>query len=276
MFTRLREMIRQRRCREKLYATAEYWDGKAAAYSETSVSMWPNPVLNVHYDAEAKALLQTLLGESANLHILDLGCGTGRFSRWFAARGARVTGTDFSRNALAIAQQQTTGENPAYRYGSVFHIEDKSEYDVVFTWGVLTIACRSKEQLLQALGEIRQALKPGGRLLLTEPVHRGLLHRVLDMSLPEFLAVVAESGFCVQKTIPLHFWPMRLCLAYIAWPGWLTTPLYHLGQNLMRLPGLSGLGDYSIIVARAVENEAGSVPPPPSQIRGVSQKTNKI
>lgn len=258
MFAQLREMLRQRRCRKQLYATAEYWDGKAAAYTETAVSMWPNQILNGHYDAEVKTMLQPLLREAAPLHILDLGCGTGRFSRWFAAHGARVTGIDFSRNALAIAQRHTEGENPAYRYGTVFQIQEQSVYDVVFIWGVLTVACHNREQLLQALGEIHQALKPGGCLLLTEPVHRGFLHRVLDMSLAEFLTVMAEAGFFVQKTTPLHFWPIRLCLAYISWPGWLTTPLYHLGQALMRLPGLSRLGDYSLIEARHAASEAGT------------------
>lgn len=262
MMNRLLKMIKQRNAREKLYSTAEYWDSKARSYNDTAVSMWPNQALNLHYDDEQKMLLQELLGEVRGRHILDLGCGTGRFARWFAAQGAQVTGTDFSSGALSIAQKHSPDGNPVYRHASVFEIAEYDRYDVVFTWGVLTIACHDREQLRKALRQVHQALKPGAYLLLTEPVHRGFLHRVLNMSLPEFLAIMTESGFRIERTVPLHFWPMRLCLAYVAWPAWLTTPLYHIGQALMRLPGLSRLGDYWAIVAFPVKHE-----PSPDQLQ---------
>lgn len=249
MFFKIIRMIEQRSCRERIYSTAEYWDGKASYYNNTSVSMWPNQILNMHYDVEQKKLLEILMGEVKDRYILDLGCGTGRFSRWFATHGARVVGVDFSEKSIAIAQKESRGENLAYRCGNVFNIEEENAYDVVFTWGVLAIACQNESELRQALHNIHQTLKPGGYLLLTEPVHKGFLHRVLDMPLSEFLKIMGEAGFCVHRTVPLHFWPMRLLLAYISWPGWFTTPLYHVGQALMRLPGLSRLGDYWAIVA---------------------------
>lgn len=249
MFSKILKMIKQRRGRKEIYPTAEYWDGKASDYNDTSVSMWPNQILNMHYDVEQKKLLKILMKEVNDKYILDLGCGTGRFSRWFALHGAKVLGVDFSEKSIAIANEESNGKNPAYRCGSVFDIEEKNVYDIVFIWGVLTVACQDGKQLREVLNSVRQALKPGGYLLLTEPVHKGFLHRVLDMPLPEFLKIMGEAGFCVQRTVPLHFWPIRLFLAYISWPGWLTTPLYHVGQALMRLPGLSRLGDYWAIVA---------------------------
>ena len=97
--------------------------------------------------------------------------------------------------------------------------------------GVLTIACRDKGQLLDALIRIRRALRTDGRLLLTEPIHRGFLHRVLDLDLDRIPDVLREAGFEVQITTPLHFWPMRLALCYVPWPTWITKPLYHLGQK---------------------------------------------
>lgn len=249
MFKKILVMIKQRRDREKIYSTAEYWDNKAKYYNNTSVSMWPNQILNMHYDIELKKISKILMGKIENKYILDLGCGTGRFSRWFAVHGAQVLGVDFSEKSIAIAQKETQGKNPIYRQGNVFNIKEKNAYDVVFTWGVLAIACQNERELREALSNMHQALKPGGYLLLTEPVHKGFLHRVLDMPLPAFLKIMGEAGFCVQRTVPLHFWPIRLFLAYISWPGWLTTPLYHVGQALMRLPGLSRLGDYWAIVA---------------------------
>jgi len=212
--------------------------------------MWPNRVLNELYDAEQKRVIADYFSRVDGRTLLDLGCGTGRFSRWFASQGAAVVGVDFSRDSLAIARGIAgAGDNPTYRHGSVFELDELEGYDLVFTWGVLTIACRDTLELLDALTRIRSALKPGGRLLLTEPVHRGFLHRVLDLGLPQFLDVMRQAGFEIEATTPLHFWPMRLALSYIQWPAWITVPGYHIGQALMKLPGLSRLGDYWAISA---------------------------
>lgn len=252
MLSRLSEMIRQRRGRKALYSSEAYWNSKAAKYDDTAVSMWPNRSLNELYEVEQKGMIDRHISTVDNRHLLDMGCGTGRFSRWFAQRGAHVTGIDFSQGSLDIAARMGTGSNPEYRHGSVFDLADEAAYDVVFTWGVLTIACTDTEQLKTALVRIRRSIRPGGLLLLTEPVHRGFLHRVLDLDLVDFVRVMREAGFEVNETSPLHFWPMRLALAYVPWPGWVTVPLYHLGQQLMKVPGLSTLGDYWAIVARPV------------------------
>ena len=250
MFSRFMEMIRQRKSRKSLYSSEEYWDGKASLYQDTAVSMWPNKVLNDLYEVEQKRVITDHVALVEGCAFLDLGCGTGRFSRWFASQGASVVGVDFSRDSLSIARKFVLeGNNPTYRHGSVFELDDRENYDLVFTWGVLTIACQDRSELLDALTRIRRSLKPGGRLLLTEPIHRGFLHRVLDLGLPQFLDVMRKAGFEVKAVTPLHFWPMRLALSYVPWPAWVTVPIYHLGQAMMKLPGLSKLGDYWAILA---------------------------
>jgi len=255
MFSRFREMIAQRRNRKNLYSTAEYWDSKAVIYDATAASMWPNQTLNRLYDNEQRHIIDQHLGNVARLESLDMGCGTGRLSRWLADQGARVTGIDFSQGALDIARKQSQKDNPVYRHGSVFELTEKQSYDVVFTLGVLTIACRDREQLLIALTRIRHALRPDGRLFLMEPIHDGFLHRVLKLKLTDFLKVMQEAGFQVQTIAPLHFWPMRLALAYINWPAFITLPMYHFGQVVMRLPGLSRLGDYRAIMAHSIHKD---------------------
>lgn len=257
MIFRIFEMLDERRRRKSLYSTPEYWNGKAKARAGKAASMWPNNNLNPLYEKELHAEIQSKLGKLQDLGVLDLGCGTGRLSYWFAAQGARVTGIDFSRDALAIALNQSSGENPVFREGSVLELAETNIYDVMFTWGVITFACRDKAELLEAMVRMRQALRPGGRLLLTEPVHRGFLSRVLDLGLNDFLAIMREAGFEIRAVSPMHFWPMRLALCFISWPAWMTTPLYHLGQTAMKIPGLSRLGDYRAILAIPIQ---GSFP----------------
>jgi 2-polyprenyl-3-methyl-5-hydroxy-6-metoxy-1,4-benzoquinol methylase len=252
MFSTLRTMLQQRRNRKNLYSTADYWDSKAATFDAAAVSMWPNQSLNGLYDQEQRRMIDRHLGGVNGLELIDVGCGTGRLSRWFVNRGAKVTGVDFSGGALEIARKLSVGDNPQYKQGSVFELNEERAYDLAFTWGVLTIACRNHDELLDALIRIRRSLRPGGRLFLMEPIHSGFLYRVLRMELADFLAVMRTAGFAVETTEPMHFWPMRLVLAYLRWPLWITAPLYHLGQTAMKLPRLSRLGDYHMIVARQI------------------------
>jgi hypothetical protein len=114
---------------------------------------------------------------------------------------------------------------------------------------VIAVACRDRPELLAALARIRRTIKPGGILLMTEPIHRGFLHRVLRMRLCEFLDAVDEAGFQVVATHQLHFWPFRFLLAYFPWPRWFTRLGYHAGRGIIALGGNRAWGDYKVIYA---------------------------
>lgn len=247
-------MWRNRRARASVYSTPGYWDSKADELIGDAVSMWPNNLLNQLYHQEQLALLEDFLPTMNGLTVLDVGCGTGRISRYLAARGAKVTGFDFSAKAIEIARRLNQSNNlwhqsntPNYRVQSVYELEEAASFDVVVTWGCLTMACKDREQLLDSLSRIRRALKPNGVIALLEPIHRGFLHRVLDMELKEFCDVMLEAGFEVKDVRQLHFWPARFALAFLPWPSWLTNGGYWLGQRCMQLPGFRSTGDYKAI-----------------------------
>ena len=52
------------------------------------------------------SLLQSLLRPAADASLLDVGCGTGWFSRRFAGQGLQVTGIDTDPKAIAYARSQ--------------------------------------------------------------------------------------------------------------------------------------------------------------------------
>src|ERR1700690_3569918 len=50
----------------------------------------------------AFSVLENQCGSLSNRSVLDVGCGRGRWSKEFAARGARVTGVDISPEAISL------------------------------------------------------------------------------------------------------------------------------------------------------------------------------
>ncbi|CAN5923651.1 hypothetical protein BH11MYX4_BH11MYX4_04640 [soil metagenome] len=241
--------VKWRLNRENVYSAAAYWDWKATNLDDSSVSQWPNKALNAHYRAEHEALIAQAFGELSGKTVLEVGCGTGRISRYLAGRGARVTGVDFSANSIELARKASEGDNPSYRVQSVFDLADEGAYDLVVCWGVLTVACRNAGELLTALQGIRRALRPDGRLFLVEPIHRGPLHRVLNLSEREFCDVLVRAGFEVKSVEHMHFWPMRIALAYLPIPKPLTDVGYHAGQAVFDMFGKKRFGDYKAIDA---------------------------
>lgn len=243
-------MIRNRAQREQVYSQPEYWDAKAAEFSGDSVGMWPNPHLNSLYHSEQLAWFESQLPPLAGMRVLDVGCSTGRISRDLAARGALVTGFDFSAQSIEVARRLAAGDNPRYRVQSVFDLDEPLAYDVIIVLGVLAVACRTRQDLARALARLHAALVPEGRILLVEPIHKGFMHRVLDLDLDGFLAEMRATGFQLCDLTDLHFWPSRLALAQVPWPRTLTAAGYRLGQLVMgTLPGCH-LGDYKAISAR--------------------------
>lgn len=242
-------MIKSRLRRETVYSAPEYWNSKATEYSGRAKSMWPNNHLNEHYHNELTALLDARLPDLRGVRALDVGCGTGRISRLLAERGATVLGIDFASEVIALARAQSPSGNPAYRVQSLFDVDEDGAFDIAVSCASLVIACRNTNDLHKAMLRIRRSLKPGGEVLLVEPIHRGFLHRVLNMDIAKFTRTMKGAGFDVKAVVPLHFWPMRLVLAYLPWPRSLTAGAYRFGQRLMRRLGDCTWGDYKAIHA---------------------------
>jgi SAM-dependent methyltransferase len=212
--------------------------------------MWSNTVLNEYYTREQELAFDGLCLELKGAKVLDLGCGTGRFSRRIASAGAVVTGIDFSKKTLDVARSQSSGINPFYVKGNLFKMNFQSRFDLILSTATLAMACPSHDEIRDALTRIGKALRPGGVLFLIEPFHRGFLSRVLDMDLKTFLNLLEETGLSASSVKPLAFWPARLALAYLPLPRFLTATVYRLGSFLMKLPFLCRLGDYWAVEAR--------------------------
>jgi ubiquinone/menaquinone biosynthesis C-methylase UbiE len=213
--------------------------------------MWPNAVLNNLYGVELIEMIESLGLNFGGMNVLDLGCGTGRFSVWFHQNGAKVKGIDFSQKSIEIAKRNDAENNNTYEVNSVFEIAENVKYDLVFTWSLFAMACRNREDVISALKKVLPVVSDGGSVLFCEPFHKGFLSRVLSMDVEHFKDIMRDLGFTIESTIPMYFWPVRLILCYFSVPAFITTPMFYFGKIMMKLPILRKLADYWCIHARA-------------------------
>jgi SAM-dependent methyltransferase len=110
---------------------------------------------------------------------LDIGCGTGEFSRLLAQRVKRVVAIDLSPNMIEVAKQRSS-EFPTidFQVADVMEWELPAEqFDVIVS--IATLHHLPVERLLPKL---KAALKPGGRLVILDLLdHENLRDQLSDV-----------------------------------------------------------------------------------------------
>lgn len=158
-------------------------------------------------------LLQQLLKPKAGTSLLDVGCGTGHFSRHFAGIGLSVTGVDPDPAALKYAMTQ--GGDIRYMQGNVLELpfaDNSFEYTIA-----VTSLCFIEDPL-QALREMWRVTRHTLALGLLN--RRSLLHwkkqgqgsysgarwdtasEVLKMWIPELTPAPDKVGVCSTIFLP--------------------------------------------------------------------------
>lgn len=108
------------------------------------------------------------LGDVRGLKILELGCGCGEASVYFAKRGAAVTATDVSPGMLQLTERVAAhhGTRVETRVASSDELPfADASFDVVYGANVL-----HHSDLPRAVAEAHRVLKPGGRACFWDPV----------------------------------------------------------------------------------------------------------
>lgn len=125
--------------------------------------------------------------------VCDLGCGPGLYAERLGARGAFVTGVDFSERSIDHARRsaETKELSIGYRLADYLNDELPAEQDVVtLVYGDYCVL--SPVQRRSLLARIRAMLRPGG-------------HVLLDVFSPaQFDAL--EEGFLCERRLMNGFW----------------------------------------------------------------------
>lgn len=122
-------------------------------------------------DAENRAIL-TMLNLPAGSKVLEIGCGTGRFSRAASAAGMKTTAIDVSQIMLEYVRKKSAEEGQAKittQHAGFLTMDFPAEsFDAAVSGAALHHLPDAWK--LVALQNIFRALKPGGRFILGDVV----------------------------------------------------------------------------------------------------------
>jgi 2-polyprenyl-3-methyl-5-hydroxy-6-metoxy-1,4-benzoquinol methylase len=138
------------------------WDRAATAY-------WLHQATGRdYYRYEFFGPAQLLLcGEVQGQRILDVGCGTGYFSRELARRGASVTGIDISPGMIAYAKREEAVEPLGVRY-EVLDAGDLPAPGLgVFDMAASCVALQDMPAVPAVFRGVRSTLRPGARFVIS-------------------------------------------------------------------------------------------------------------
>lgn len=141
--------------------------------------------------------------------ICDIGCGPGQVARYLHRQGVDTLGVDLSPRMVAEAQRL----NPKIHFhqGNMLSLPDADD-----SWGGIAgfycIIHIPREQVVEALREMKRVLKPGGVLLLALHIGREIKHLDewwdkpvnLDFAfyLPEEMELwLKEAGYDLLETL---------------------------------------------------------------------------
>jgi 2-polyprenyl-3-methyl-5-hydroxy-6-metoxy-1,4-benzoquinol methylase len=123
---------------------------------------WESPAGKLRWARRVKMLSKHL---APRMSVLELGCGTGYFTRELARSGAEIVALDVSPELLEIARANCSAPNVRYEIQNAY---DLSYPDAVFD-SVVGSSVLHHLEIQDALREIYRVLKPDGTICFTEP-----------------------------------------------------------------------------------------------------------
>jgi SAM-dependent methyltransferase len=165
------------------YSLKEYWTGiaedfRAADDAGLAPVLHPGapPWFNRVIDELQLRAMRRALGLAAipsGVRILDVGCGTGRWTRRFHELGLHAVGVDATPAMLILARKRAT-DSPLLA-GEAHRLPiANAQFDCVTDVTVVQHIPRPSQP--QAIAEMVRVLKPGGRLILMELIRGKGVH----------------------------------------------------------------------------------------------------
>jgi len=123
---------------------------------------WESPAGKFRWKRRVKMLTEFIKPESA---LLELGCGTGYFTKEIAKTGANIIAIDISPELLKIAENNVQCQNVSFKEENAYNMTfGDNQFDYILGSSVL-----HHLDIKKAISEIYRILKDGGIIAFTEP-----------------------------------------------------------------------------------------------------------
>lgn len=200
-----------------------YWNDRARSnrYDPVRAVCLDDPADNACIDRVQRILLRAALRQlrgsarQQDKSVLDYGCGTGRWVRFFAHRGWHYSGVDLSVEMLEIARRCHPGSDLRHVRAGVLPYDDGA-FDLVCSIAVLHH--NSREAQDRILAEMLRVMKDEGELLLleglgTEDPASTIYH---PRPLQDWLALAGRHGVSCVWHRGASYFILRSLIAHLA------------------------------------------------------------
>lgn len=124
---------------------------------------WSSPAGKLRW-ARRCDLFKAFIGSHKSL-VLEIGCGTGLFTKELAATDNTIIAIDIAEALIKKAKERVHAQNVQFVVGNAYQTNFKSSsYDFI-----VGSSCLHHLEVDSALKEFSRILKPGGRMMFTEP-----------------------------------------------------------------------------------------------------------
>ncbi len=137
---------------------------------------------------EGPFLLEIFNQYKSPVRVLDLACGTGVHSRFFAEQGAKVVGVDVSVEMLRYAKSQSVSGNINYIVGNFLELPIVGEWDIILCLGNSLCLLPTRSSLRDFFNQIKSLLTGDGNFVL----------QILNYAHPEMQELQTK---CVRKKV---------------------------------------------------------------------------
>jgi len=167
-------------------------------------------MLSHHHEVDfrASSLALRLLRFSSGRRVLDAGCGTGRLTLELLRNGYEVVAVDHEEDMVELTNNSVAKDGFKQRVAMKISLENldqlsSDEFDEIFCCDVIEHVKDDR----RALSQLRDLLKPNGRLIITVPAWQFLFNERDERMghyrrySPRMLqSALRESDFIVEKT----------------------------------------------------------------------------
>ena len=182
--------------KENLYVPEIFWDERALKHGDLGDGYFNSDFQNYEDKIRMKKAFE-IIGDISGLRILDVGCGSGRWSIQMAKLGANVTALDISREMIKLAKERAAKSNINNIIFSNEKLEDLNYFncfDLII--GVTVFQHVTDERRLNlAVANAIKGLKKGGKIIIIESAPIKLGKRVFS-----------ENGTSIMKLRPRTEW----------------------------------------------------------------------